>query len=56
MADRLLALGKAFEAPAVDEENVYPVVVVVVKKGGAASGGFKEIFVAMFAAKDCLYV
>ena len=52
MADRLVALGKAFETPAVDEEDVEPVVVVVVKEGGAAAGGFEQVFVAVLAAED----
>ena len=56
MADRLLAFGKAFEAPAVDEEDVDPVVLVVVKEGGAAAGGFKQVFVAVLAAEDGLDV
>ena len=56
MANRLLAFGKAFEAPAVDEENVDPVVVVVVEEGRAAACGFKQIFVAMLAAEDGLDV
>jgi hypothetical protein len=56
MADRLLALGKAFETPAVDEKNVDPVVLVVVEESRAAAGGFKQVFVAVLAAEDGLYV
>ena len=37
--------GKAFQAPAVDQEEVEPAVVVVVVEGQAAAGGFEQIFV-----------
>ena len=56
MANWLVAFGKAFEPPAVDEENVDPVVLVVVEKGCAAARGFKQIFVAVLAAEDGLDV
>ena len=52
MADWLLALGKAFEPPAVDQENVNPVILVVVEEGCAAAGGFEQVFVAVFTAED----
>src|SRR5690348_15003855 len=50
MRNRLLPLGKSLQTPAIHEKNVEPVVVVVIVKGGAATGGFKKIFVFVFAA------
>lgn len=46
-----LARRKAFEACAVDEENVEPAVVVEIVEGDAAAGGFQQIFVLVFAAE-----
>ena len=53
-AVRLLAGREAFQAPAVDEEEVLPAVVVIVVKGEAAAGGFKEVLVGQLAAVDGL--
>ena len=44
--------GEAFEAGAVDEEDVEPVVVVVVVEGDSAAGGFEEVFVLVLASVD----
>ena len=52
MGAGFLASGKAFEAGAVDEEDVEPAVVVVVVKSYAAAGGFEEVFVFVFTAED----
>ena len=46
------ALGEAFKAGSVDEEDVDPVVVVEVVKGDAAAGGFEQETVFVFAAVD----
>jgi hypothetical protein len=51
MTGWLLAFWKALETPAVDEEDIHPVVLIVVEEGGTAPGGFEEIFVAVFAAE-----
>jgi hypothetical protein len=53
-AMRLLALGKSFQPPAVDQKQIEPSVVVVVVEGQAAAGGFKQILVLEFAAVDGL--
>jgi hypothetical protein len=47
-----LSLGKAFEARAVDEEDVDPVVVVVVEESYPTACGFEQISVLVFAAVD----
>ena len=52
VAIRLLAFGEALEPPAVDQENVEPVVVVVVVEGDAAAGGFEQVLVLVLAAED----
>lgn len=41
MRDWFLAFGKTFEAPAVHQKNIEPVVVVVVVESGAAACGFQ---------------
>ncbi len=56
MAARFLPCRKAFQTPAIHQENVQPAVVVVIVKGQAASGGFEQILVLMLAAIDGLYV
>lgn len=56
MADRFLAFWETFEPPAVDDEDVEPVVVVVVEEGYTAAGGLKQIFVAMLATENCFNV
>ena len=56
VADRLLALGKPLQPPAIDQKNVHPVVLVVVEEGRAAAGRLQQIFVAVLAAKDRLHV
>ncbi len=52
MRNWFLALGKSFEAPAVHQENIQPVVVVVIVESDAAAGCFEQIFVFVFAAED----
>ena len=52
MAGGRLALGEAFEAGAVHEEDVDPVVVVVVVEGDAAAGGFEQVSVLVLASVD----
>lgn len=47
-----LAGRKTFEAGAVDDEDVQPVVVVVIVESDAAAGGLEEVFVLVFAAED----
>jgi len=48
----LLAGGKTFETPAVDEKNIEPAVVVVIIESDAAAGGLEEIFVFVLAAEN----
>ncbi len=50
--DGFLALGKAFDTGAVDEEDIDPVVVIVVEESYAAACGFEEISVFVFATVD----
>ncbi len=50
--DWFLALGKAFDAGAVDEEDVDPVVVVVVEESYTTACGFEEVSVLVFTAED----
>lgn len=45
-------LGKSFEAPAVHQENVQPVVAVIVVESDAAASCFEQIFIFVFAAED----
>ena len=52
MAGGRLAFREAFEARAVDEEDVNPVVVVVVVEGDSAAGGFEKIFILVLASVD----
>ncbi len=47
-----LAGGEAFEASAVDQENVEPAVVVVIVESDPAAGGFEEVFVLVLAAEN----
>jgi len=54
VAHWLLILRKAFEPPAVDEENVYPIILVVVEEGCAATSGFEQVLVAVFTTVDGL--
>ena len=54
--DGLLTFGEAFDAGAVDEEDVEPVVMVVVKEGHAAACGFEEVSVLVLATVDRLGV
>lgn len=56
MRSGLLAGGKTFEAPAVDEENIQPAVMVVIIESNATACGFKEIFIFVLAAEDGLGV
>src|SRR5690242_14466870 len=56
MRDRLLPLGKSFEAPAIHEKNIEPVVVVVIVEGGAATRCFEKIFVFVLAAVNRFYI
>ena len=56
MRDGLLPFGKAFEAPAVHQKNIQPIVVVVVVEGDAAACCFQQIFVFVFAAENCFCV
>src|ERR1700753_279953 len=42
--------GKAFESPAIDQEEVEPTVGVVVVEGEPAAGGLQQIFVGFLAA------
>ena len=55
-ANGLMALGKSFEPPAVDEKDVEPVVLIVVKECGAAARGFEQVLVAVFAAEDHFHI
>ncbi len=50
--DGLLALGESFEAGAVDEEDIEPVVVIEVVEGDAAAGGFEQVSVLVLTAVD----
>ena len=50
--NRFLVFGKAFETPAVDDENIQPTVVVVVVESDAAAGGFEKIFIFVLAAVE----
>src|ERR1700722_12041386 len=54
MTARFLPGGKAFESPAVDEEEIEPAIGVVVVEGESAAGGFEQIFVGLLAAVDSL--
>src|SRR6476646_8156739 len=56
MRNWFLALGKSFEAPAVHQENVQPVVVVIVVESDSATSCFKQIFIFAFAAENCFCV
>ena len=56
VVEGLFARRKAFEPPAVDQEDVEPAVVVVVVEGDAAAGGLEQIFVLVLAAEDRLGV
>src|SRR5437016_4010229 len=47
--DGFLSFGEAFEARAVDQEDIDPVVVIVVEEGHTAAGGFEQIFVLVFS-------
>jgi hypothetical protein len=48
----LLARGKAFEARAVHPKNIEPAIVVVIVESDATTGGLRQIFVFMLAAKN----
>ncbi len=56
VVEGLFARRKAFEPPAVDEEDVEPAVVVVIVEGDAAARGLEQILVLVLAAKDGLGV
>src|SRR5277367_3099384 len=45
---------KAFESPAIDEEEIEPAIRVVVVEGEPAARGFQQIFVGFLAAVDGL--
>ena len=50
----LFARRKAFQPPAVDQEDVEPAVVVIVVEGDAAARGLEQVLVLVLAAKDGL--
>jgi len=54
VANRLLALGKAFQPPTVDDKDIQPIVLVIVEERHAAASGFEQIFVLVLAAVDRL--
>jgi hypothetical protein len=56
MTAGLLACGKPFEPPSIDQEDILPAVVVVVVEREPAAGSFEEIFIGELAAVDGLDV
>src|ERR1700733_14966643 len=54
MTAGLLAGGKAFESPAIDEEEIEPAIGVIVVEGESAAGGLQQIFVGLLSAVDSL--
>src|SRR2546426_325283 len=51
---RLLAFRKAFQAPAVDEEQVRPSVIIEVEECHAAAGGLEQILIGLLASVNRL--
>ncbi len=50
VAGRFLALGKTFQAAAVDQENIGPAVVVEIKRSSPAAGGFYNVALGLVAS------
>ena len=54
MIGRFLTSGKAFEACAIDEENVEPAVVVVIIESDTTTSGLQKEFILVLAAEKSL--
>src|SRR4051812_15814704 len=52
----LLPLGKAFETPAVYQENIEPAIVVVVIERYATAFRLQQVFVFLYSAENCLRI
>jgi len=52
----LLALGKAFQTPAVYQENVEPAIVVVVIERYSTACRLQQVFVFLYSAENCLRI
>lgn len=52
MGERFLALRETFNAGAVDEEDVEPVVLVIVEEGNTATSRFEKVTILVFSAVD----
>src|SRR5208282_4469645 len=51
-AVRLLAFGKAFQSPSIDEKEIDPTVMVIVVEGQTATSGLKQVLILELASVD----